>query len=99
MFRIKLDFTEEELAKNKEIAREYQRQCFKFEAEMQKDLSNKVWLQQEALRAMPEQLRSHALIIDDTPPPDDRPWPQFDTPAIKGFNPLDFEEKNSENGL
>jgi len=31
-------------------------------------------------------LRTHAELIDDTPPPPDRPWPIYDTPPIPGFN-------------
>jgi len=53
---------------------------------MQKDLSTKIWLQQEALKAIPEALRVHALIIDDTPPPPNRPLPIYQTPPIKDFD-------------
>lgn len=60
---------------------------------MNRDLTDKIWLQQEALRALPAHLLEHAMIIDDTPPPADRPWPKYDTPPIKGFNPMDYVEK------
>jgi hypothetical protein len=55
-----------------------------------KDLTTKIWLQQEAMRAMTPELREQAEIIDDTPPPPDRPWPIWLTPPIKGFNPRDY---------
>ena len=55
-----------------------------------KDVSNKIWLQQEALRAMPHDLYEEAIKIDDTPPPANRPWPFFDTPPIEDFNIKDY---------
>lgn len=58
--------------------------------QQQKDLTNKIWLQQEAMRAMTPELRAQAEIIDETPPPPDRPWPIWLTPPIKGFNPRDY---------
>jgi hypothetical protein len=91
--RFKVEYSEEEAARRAAVTKEYQRQCFKYEHAMNKDLSNKIWLQQEALRAMPEELRAHAETVDPTPPPQDRPWPKFDTPAIKGFNPQDYVDK------
>ena len=57
---------------------------------LNKDIANKIWLQQEAIRAMTPELREHAIIIDETPPPPDRPWPVWMTPPIKGFNPRDY---------
>ncbi len=91
--RFRVEYSEEEKARREAVAKEYQRQCFIYEAAMQKDLTNKIWLQQDALRAMPEALRAHAETLDPTPPPQDRPWPRFDTPAIKGFNPQDYVDK------
>ena len=42
------------------------------------------------MRALRADLRAHAEIIDETPPPPDRPWPIWMTPPIKGFNPRDY---------
>ena len=97
-FRIKLSFTDEELVENAKIAKEYQREAAKLRNKLDKDLTDKIWLQQEAMRALPDHLRAHAETIDETPPPEDRPWPDFDTPPIKGFNAQDYMEKKKEDG-
>eukprot|EP00128_Syssomonas_multiformis_P009338 Colp12_sorted_trinity150504_noHs@18523 len=94
--KIKLDFTEEELKRNKEIAREFQRQCAIYNAEFHKDLALKARLIQDALKAMPPTLREQAKIIDGSIPPQDRPWPRFETPPIKGFNALDYVDKKKK---
>jgi hypothetical protein len=86
----KPDFTEEELQEHERIAKEYQRQSFRRHNALEKDVSNKIWLQQEALRAMPHDLYEEAIKIDDTPPPANRPWPFFDTPPIEDFNIKDY---------
>ena len=41
-----------------------------------KDITTKIYMQQEALNSMPEnsEMLMNALEIDDTPPPSDRPW-------------------------
>ena len=88
--KFKPDFTEEELKEHERIAKEFQRQSFKRHNAMEKDLNTKIWLQQEALRAMPQRLREEAIKIDDTPPPANRPWPYFDTPPIEDFNVNDY---------
>ena len=59
-------------------------------------MTNKIWLQQEALRAMPHDLYEEAIKIDDTPPPANRPWPFFDTPPIEGFNINDYVKSENE---
>ena len=94
--RVKLEFTEEELATNKQIARTYQSECAKHNAELHKDLALKARLIEDALKAMPPKLREHAVIIDETIPPTDRPWARYDTPPIKGFNPLDYIDKKKK---
>lgn len=60
-----------------------------------KDLSTKIWMQQDALRALPEALRQAASVVDDTPPPEDRPFPIFMTPPVPGLN-LKDESKEDE---
>ena len=64
---------------------------------MEQDLTNKIWLQQEALAALPAPLQEKALIIDESPPPRDRPWPAFQTPPIKDFKYSDyFKDEDDE---
>lgn len=95
-FRVKLEFTDEELETNKQIARTYQSECAKHHAEFHKDLALKARLINDALKAMPPKLREHAIIVDDSIPPTDRPWARYDTPPIKGFNPLDYIDKKKK---
>ena len=92
-FSLKIDFTEEELSNHARIGKEYQRQSTIRNNQMEKDLTTKIWLQQDALAALPESLRGHALIVDEKPPPPDRPWPFFATPPIKDFDPHAYEGK------
>jgi hypothetical protein len=61
---------------------------------LEKDIATKAYLQSEALKALPSKLSELARIIDTTPSPDDRPFPVFDTPPIKGFNPRDYIDEN-----
>lgn len=82
----KVQFTDEEMKEHFKIGREYNRQSTIRHNKLQKDLSTKIWLQHEALAAMPEHLRIEALICDETPAPDDRVMPIFDTPPIKDFD-------------
>lgn len=87
MCRFKPKFSDEEKAEHFRIGRQYQINHRKRQNAMEKDLTNKIWLQHEALRSLPEKLRIAAEIIDETPPPPNRPWPVFDTPPIEGFDP------------
>lgn len=95
IFRMKATFSEEELAEHNRIGREYHRQYLSRKNKMDHDLTNKIWLQQEAIRALPADLREQALVIDWTPPPSDRPWPYYETPPIKGFSVQKFLEGES----
>jgi hypothetical protein len=51
-----------------------------------KDIADKIWLQQEAMRSLSGPPLEAALVIDETPPPPDRPWTVWQTPPIKGFD-------------
>ena len=93
---IDMGFTEAELAEHQRIGLEYNKQSTARTNRRGSDLSTKIWLQQEAMRAMPAELRVHAATIDDTPPPPDRPWPIWMTPPIKGFNPRDYMGQKGE---
>ncbi len=88
--KFKPNFSEEELKEHERIAKEYQRQSSIRHNKLEKDLSTKIWLQQEALRAIPSELFEHATTVDDTPPPANRPWPFYATPPIKGFDPKSY---------
>ena len=94
---IDLGFSEEELAEHFRIGQEYAKQSTIRSNKHGSDLSTKIWLQQEAMRALRADLRAHAEIIDDTPPPPDRPWPIWMTPPIKGFNPRDYMGNKGDN--
>lgn len=63
---------------------------------LNKDLCTKMWLQSEAQDALPAELLEHALVIDNTPPPQDRPWPIFMTPPVPGLNLKDMEEEEAD---
>jgi len=63
---------------NAAIAKEYQIQSAKRNNLLSKDVATKIWLQQQAIKALPtEQLREHALTIDRTAAPDGRPFPHW----------------------
>ena len=93
---MKLDFTQEEIDRNNAIARKYQSECAKYNNNFHKDFALKIRLMQDALRAMPAHLHEQAIIIDGEFPPEDRPWARYDTPPIKGFNPLDYIDKKKK---
>lgn len=103
-YRLVFEFPEAEQEEHNRIGREYTRQSLIRQNKMDHDLTNKIWLQQEAIRALPEHLREHAMKIDVTPPPADRPWPYFETPPIKGFDIYKYvaneseDDEESENG-
>ena len=94
--KFKPSFTEEELKEHERIAKEYQRQMSIRHNTLEKDLSTKIWLQQEALRSIPPELYEHATLVDDTPPPANRPWPFFATPPIEGFDPKEYIKSEEE---
>lgn len=76
--RIKLTYTDEEMIKNAAIAKRYQIESAKRHNLLSKDVTTKIWLQQQAIKALPsELLRVHALTIDATPAPEGRPFPHW----------------------
>lgn len=90
IYKTKPIFTEEELKEHERIGKEYYRQSTIENNKYEKDLTDKIWLQQEAIRALPEELRKATQIIDETPPPPNRPWAIYQTPPVKGFNLNDY---------
>lgn len=63
---------------------------------MNYDLTNKIWLQQEAVRALPADQQAFARKPNTASVPRNRPWPKWDTPPIKGFNPRDYMDKKRD---
>jgi hypothetical protein len=84
-----LEWTDEEKLEHARIGKEYNRQTTLRDNQLNKDLTNKIWLQQEAIRALPAEYKEKALEIDESYPID-RPMPTFMTPPIPGFNPNKF---------
>jgi hypothetical protein len=82
-----MNYSEEMVAKHKEIGALYNKEMFRRKNRMNKDLTDKIWLQQEAINALPQHLFEKAMVIDHTPPPSDRPFPMYDTPPIPDFDP------------
>lgn len=93
-YRTKPEFSAEEVAEHARIGREYTIQSQRKTNALNKDLSQKIWLQQEAIRGLPEALRIEAVIIDDNPPPSDRPVSGvWHTPPIKDFDASKYDQK------
>ena len=94
---MKPKFTPEELAEHARIGREFNIQSQRRENKLNNDLSTKIWLMQDALKALPEKLRIEAEIIDESPPPKDRPiFGIWDTPPIKGFDSSKYDSKHDD---
>lgn len=94
--RFKPAFSPEELAEHARIAKEYRRESMKRHNRHMKDLSTKICLQRAAIDALPEGLREQALIIDETPPPANRPWANWSTPPIPGFDAKAYQGKKDD---
>lgn len=89
--RHKIRFNKVDSAKYAAIAKNFGIECMKRHNKMNKDLTTKIWLQQEALRALPKQYLEHAQSMDNTTEPLDRPLPEWDTPPIKGFDSSQYK--------
>lgn len=92
----KLPLSPERAEEHKRIGIEYNKRKMMRNNMVDKDISNKIWLQQEAMRALPMDLRQKAEVIDQSSPPVDRVMPLWDTPPIKGFNVDDYIQKKEE---
>ena len=82
----KIEWSLEEQKEHFRIGRTFNVQSFRRHQRLAKDTSDKIWLMQEALRALPTKLQDAARVIDEEPPPSDRPWAMWSTPPIKGFD-------------
>eukprot|EP00216_Chloropicon_sp_CCMP2111_P000858 CAMPEP_0198244924 /NCGR_PEP_ID=MMETSP1446-20131203/38287_1 /TAXON_ID=1461542 ORGANISM="Unidentified sp, Strain CCMP2111" /NCGR_SAMPLE_ID=MMETSP1446 /ASSEMBLY_ACC=CAM_ASM_001112 /LENGTH=155 /DNA_ID=CAMNT_0043929039 /DNA_START=1 /DNA_END=468 /DNA_ORIENTATION=+ len=76
-------FSDEVLAENSARAKEYSRMKMKQHREWQKDMSMKLKLKWEATEALPEDLKAHAMVPDDTPFPLNRRLPTDFPPNFK----------------
>ena len=94
--RLKIKFSEEEAQEHFRIGKEYNRQCRIRSNQLNKEYATKCWLLNEAVKALPEHLRAHATTVDETPPPEGRQLPIFDTPPIKGFKVSDYLKKGED---
>ena len=65
---------------------------------IQKDLTDKVWLMQEAIKALPEQLQQHALLVEDVAAPAERTLPFWDTPPVKDFDIRKYVQTSDSSG-
>jgi len=94
--KLKLELTDEEKKEHERIAKEYAKQNQIRHNKYEKDLTTKIYLQKDALKALPEQLKIAASVIDHEPPPSDRPMAVWATPPIKGFDIRDYVGKQNE---
>lgn len=94
--KLKLDFTDDEKKEHERIAKEYAKQNQIRHNKFEKDLTTKIYLQNDALNALPTHLQIAASVIDHEPPPSDRPMAVWATPPIKGFNVRDYVGKSNE---
>ena len=94
--RLKIDFTDEERKQHEIIAKNFAKQSQIRHNKYEKDLTTKIYLQGDALLALPEQLRIAAEVIDHEPPPSDRPMAVWSTPPIKGFDVRDYIKSNED---
>ena len=98
---MKFDWTEDELAMHARIIKKYQNEMQRLANRTNKDLADKIWLQQEALRSLVRfpKLFEAANLVDDSECPPDRPMATlYQTPPIKGFNINDYMKKGGELG-
>ena len=84
-FKYVEDRSPEQLAKDKERAKEYSRQCMRRERALQRQLMLRFQTKQAALEAVPEKYREACLARDWSPIP---PFPPITwTPPIPGYTP------------
>jgi hypothetical protein len=97
-YRSRHEFPEDIAAEHARIGREYNRQMFIQHNQEVKDLTLKIYLQQDAMKALPPDLFELASVIDETPPPRNRPYPIWHTPPVPGLllNDPDGEENEEQ---
>lgn len=97
MFSLKITWDPEVQAEHNRIGKEYQIQSYKRHRKQVREMMDAVWFQRAALRALPEDLRTKALVIDSTPPPHTENL--FYTPPIKGFDASKYEEESVKDDM
>ena len=96
MSRAKVEWPEDVQKEHSRIGNTYNINSFVRHQRLQKDLADKIWLMQEAAKALPPELQAAAGVIDEACPPPDRPWATWSTPPIKGFDSSPFEDADGE---
>ncbi len=84
--RKKMQIPEDKAKRNFEVGREYNRQTTIRDNMYNKDITDKIWLQQDAIRALPPNLLEACLVIDDSPPPDEHVPAIFTMPPKEDFD-------------
>ena len=92
----KVPFSDEEMVEHERIAKVFNAESFRYKNRTDKDLTNKIYLMKEAIAVMPAHLCEAALKVDETPPPQDRPWALFSTPPIKDFNVKEYMKADED---
>lgn len=95
-YRTPITLTDEEKVEHMRIGKEYNRQMHIRRNKIDKDLTDKIWLQQEALASLPQHLKELALIEDSGCPPPNRPWAFWSTPPIKDFKFSEYFKEEEE---
>lgn len=76
--RYKIRVSDEELVERARIAKEYSRQCMIRHNRWNKDIAEKIWFQQYAVKKIPQEYLAACLKIDNSVPPPNRPYPSRD---------------------
>ena len=84
--RRKIQLSEDKKKRNFEVGREFNRQTTIRDNMYNKDITDKIWLQQDAIRALPQNLLAACLLVDDTPPPDEHVPAIFTMPPKEDFD-------------
>ena len=92
---MKVTFSPEEEAEHQRIAREYNQRTSARAHQINKDLTMKIYLRNQAIAMLPPQLQEHAKTPDYTPFPEIRSLPGY-TPPIRDFNPEKYMESEQQ---
>lgn len=94
--RKRRQFPPEVAEEHARIGREYNRQMFIQHNQHVKDMTLKIYLRQDAMKALPPDLYKLASVIDETPPPRNRPYPIWYTPPVPGLLLTDPDGEENE---
>ncbi len=82
----KIPLSEEVKKRNFEVGHEFNRQTSIRDNVYNRDITDKIWLQQDAIRALPPTLLAACLEIDETPPPEEHVPAIFTMPPKEDFD-------------